>query len=68
MRQVAAGQVHVAGGGVVEEGGLVVFWVQGGAQVEGRGHVAVEEAVVVGLEVLVARQAGALPAAGAVTS
>lgn len=68
MRQVAAGQVHVARGGVVEDLRLVVLRVQGGAEVDRCRHVAVEKAVVAGVKVFVPWQAGALSAAGAVAS
>ncbi|TNN53566.1 hypothetical protein EYF80_036209 [Liparis tanakae] len=60
--QVAAGQVHGAGGGVVEERRRVALGVQRGAEVGGRRRVAVQEAVGAGVQVLVPRQAGALPA------
>lgn len=53
MRQIAAGQVHATGGGVVEDLWLVVFGMQGGAEVDGSRNVAVKKAVVVGVEVLV---------------
>lgn len=51
------------------EGRLVALGVQGGAEA-GRGrHVSVEKALVVGVEVLVTRQAGTVSAAvGAVVS
>ena len=65
---VAAGHVHVARGGVVEDLRLVVLGMQGGTEVDRCGHVAVEKAVVAGVEVFVPRQAGALSAAGAVAS
>lgn len=53
MRQVAAGQVHAAGGGVVVDLRLVVLRMQSGTEVDRCRHVAVEKAIVVGVEVFV---------------
>lgn len=68
MRQVAASQVHAAGRGVVEDLRLVVLGMQSRAEVDCCRHVAIEKAVVAGVEVFVPWQAGALSAAGAVAS
>lgn len=68
VRQVAAGQVHAAGCGVVEDLWLVVLGMQSGAEVDCCRHVAIEKAVVTGVEIFVPWQAGALSAAGAVAS
>lgn len=53
MRQVAAGQVHVARGGVVVDLRLVVLGMQSWTEVDCCRHVAVEKAIVVGVEVFV---------------
>lgn len=68
VRQVAAGKVHAARGGVVKDLRLVALGMQGGAEVDGCRHVAVEKSIVAGVGVLMAGQAGALSAAGAVAS
>lgn len=66
--QVAAGQVHAAGRGVVKNLRLIVLGMQSGTEVDCCRHVAIEKAIVVGVEVFVPWQAGALSAAGAVAS
>lgn len=68
MRQVAAGQVHGARRGVVEDLRLIVLGMQGGTEVDRCRHVAVEKAVVAGVGVFVPGQARAFSAAGAVAS
>lgn len=68
MRQVAAGQVHAARGGVVVDLRLVVLRMQRGTEIDRRRHAAVEKSVVAGVEVFVTRQAGTFSAARAVTS
>lgn len=52
MWQVAAGQVHAAGGGVVEDLRLVVFGMQGGAEVDSCRHIAVKKAVGAGMNIM----------------
>lgn len=68
VRQVAAGQVHAARGGVVVDLRLVVLRMQRGTEINRRRDAAVEEPIGVGVEVFVSRQAGTFSAARAVTS
>ena len=47
---------------------LIVLRMQSGTEVDGGRHVAIEKAIIVGVDVFVPGQAGALSAAGAVAS
>lgn len=53
---------------MIEDLRLVVLGMQGGTEVDWSRHVAIEKAVIVGVEVVMPGQAGALSAAGAVAS